>query len=161
MPNQKVGMFIDNPETFSDTALYRGGELGMVYNAPGSTNHYQLVQIGATSDAAGVAKEVCYWLDPAAFTVTMTIAESLSGTADAFAGIVMTAVPISSYGFIKFKGKHNVKVNGATKGKSAVPHTASNYLDDNTAALYVPVVGFFYGNAGANLADTFLMWKAV
>jgi hypothetical protein len=163
MPNQKIGMFIDNPETFVDTTLYRGGEIGMVYNAPGSTNHYQLVQLGATSDAAGVAGDVCYWLDPTAYTITMTIAEGLTGTGNGFAGIIMYALPVSSYGFIKFKGKHSCKAASGTKGVTTVPHTGSNQVADiaDGAAELMVHIGACYSNAAAGYAGILLHWHPV
>lgn len=158
MAIRKTGIFVDNPETFVDTSVYRSGELGVVYEAPNSINQYQLVKLASTSDAAGVAKDVTYWSDPAKWEITMTIGESLSGTANSFAGVVMIATPVSSFSFIKQRGKHNVKAVSGTKGVATAPHTADNQVSDNTAALFVPIVGVCYANAAGGFADTLLQW---
>ena len=127
---EKTGMFIDDPETFVDTVLYRGGELGMVYNRPKHDGLYQLVKLASTSDAAGVAKDVAYWSDPAKAEITMTIAESESGTANSIAGVITIATPISSYAFLKLRGAQSTKANTGTKGVDAVGHTAANQVTD-------------------------------
>jgi hypothetical protein len=128
---EKVGMFVDDPETFVDTSLYRGGEKGLVFNPPGDDGLYQLVKLDSTADAAGVAKDVVYWLSPSAATITTTIGESESATGNSMAGVITVALPTSSYAFVKLRGAQSTKANSGTKGVMSVPHTGSNQVTDN------------------------------
>lgn len=152
---EKTGMFIDNPETFVDTVLYRDGELGMAYNRPRHDGLYQLVKLASTSDAAGVAKDVAYWSNPAKAEITMTIAESEGTSRNSAGGVITVALPVSSYAFLKLRGKHNTKATSGTAGVVAVAHTAANQVADNAdvANELCIHVGVFTAAVGGGFAD--------
>lgn len=158
---QGLGLFIDSPETFASTSLYREGHLGLVHNPPGSNSLYQFVQLASTSDAAAVAKNLAYWSNPAKYAITMTIAESESTTGNSAAGITTVAVPQSSFCLLKLRGKHNVMVNAATAGVLAIPHSGSNQLTDNLETSLIKICGVFLTNASSNLADCRLQFDPV
>lgn len=159
---EKTGMFIDNPETFVDTVLYRGGELGNVYNQPRSNNMYQLVKLVSTSDAALVAKDVCYWSDPATYLITRELDESHSTSEHSFAGVVTIAVPVSSYAFVKVRGSQSTKAASGTKGVATVPNSgANNDVIDNTELLFKNIIGYCHTAVGGGFAGIMLQWQPV
>lgn len=149
---EKTGMFIDDPETFVDTVLYRGGELGMVYNRPKHDGLYQLVKLASTSDAAGVAKDVAYWSAPSKAEITMTIAESESTTGNSTAGVITVALPVSSYAFLKVRGSQSTKAGSGTAGVAATFNTGSNQVIDNTELLFQRILGVFTAAAAGGFA---------
>ena len=152
-PGIADGLFIKtgDPSTVDEAAMFADGQLGKVIRVdhttlydPGAPRTFQYI-LRDTTDGATILTNgtVCYWVLPEAFTVTMDVSESLSGTADSVAGVFFAAYPTAAqYGFIQVAG------NGPVRFVDSA---------DTTVAAGLPVFGSTTDGKADNDAD----WAAM
>jgi hypothetical protein len=89
------------------TALTEGNtpQVGDVYFTPGGKVYKFVQYVGGAGAVAAVAGNVAYYFAPSGVSAgSETVTSDLSDSAGLGAGVLMSAIPINSYGWVQIKG---------------------------------------------------------